>query len=511
MEVALTELRVLSLTSFILFLVYLVVYYRNYSEGIRYISFGYGLYICSNLVIQYTVLDNNSLAYFLCYKLLYPFSLILIIFGAYSLVKKSFSIIYISICILVSSLTFLSLLTMNNFSIFIFLDHIVFGFFITKLGIDLINATLGKNLKTNYAGYVFILWGVVKICCTILLIRYQISKFWFLLDMVICFIALFGILITYLEYLIQKKNTNSLDSFKFRRIKSTNKKSLDKISNSNMKPDDIKLIAENPGDLFYRFKFVPYSGFDYLSKSVYDITGYTREEHYADPNLVFNTIHPDDLHYLMKKISGNLNFSRPIIQRWYRKNGSLVWLEEHCVPVYNSEGVLIAVEGICRDITERIELEKDIKDHNVFDPLTGIKNRVSFIRELENIQCQNYGIIIVSIDNVRSVNYKLGYEYGNKLILEALNIIKSVCPSSSIIGRINGNEFSIILAESTQNEIEALGWNILKTSIGYMGNRPEEVLKLSLGYGISKDEITPTEVFMEADKNMYRNKINKQC
>src|SRR3712207_7556365 len=46
--------------------------------------------------------------------------------------------------------------------------------------------------------------------------------------------------------------------------------------------------------LISRFRLNPTPGFEYVSPSATAITGYTPEEHYADPELRSKIVHPDD-------------------------------------------------------------------------------------------------------------------------------------------------------------------------------------------------------------------------
>ena len=53
-------------------------------------------------------------------------------------------------------------------------------------------------------------------------------------------------------------------------------------------------LAENAPDLIYRYVLVPQPRLEYVSPAAIVLTGYTPEEHYADPNLVFKIVDPDD-------------------------------------------------------------------------------------------------------------------------------------------------------------------------------------------------------------------------
>jgi PAS domain S-box-containing protein len=111
-----------------------------------------------------------------------------------------------------------------------------------------------------------------------------------------------------------------------------------------------RLHADNARDLVYRVRFHPTPGFEYVSPSSTAMTGYSPEEHYADPDLGFKRVHPEDRHLLENSMRSS---DEPLILRWYRKDGGLIWTEQRNKLIYDEAGNVIAMEGIARDITER--------------------------------------------------------------------------------------------------------------------------------------------------------------
>lgn len=121
-------------------------------------------------------------------------------------------------------------------------------------------------------------------------------------------------------------------------------------------------LAENAQDLIYRVNFSPAQRFEYVSPAAFKITGYTPEEHYANSNLGFELVHDQDKSLLQDISSGKSSFEEPLILRWIRKDGRLIWIEQRNVPVYDDKGNLVAIEGIARDITERINMEEELQN-----------------------------------------------------------------------------------------------------------------------------------------------------
>ncbi len=120
-------------------------------------------------------------------------------------------------------------------------------------------------------------------------------------------------------------------------------------------------LAENAPDLIYRYRLKPSPGFEYVSPSATRITGYTPEEHYADPELGLKLVHPDDRPVLEALRAGEGFLGSPIQLRWVRKDGQIIWTEQINIPVYDEEGRIVAIEGISRDITERKRAVEEIQ------------------------------------------------------------------------------------------------------------------------------------------------------
>jgi PAS domain S-box-containing protein len=120
-----------------------------------------------------------------------------------------------------------------------------------------------------------------------------------------------------------------------------------------------RLLAENAQDLIALYRFKPTPGFEYVSPSATTITGYTPEEYYADPELAYKIVHPDDAYLLDETLHQP---EAPSVIRWVRKDGRVVWTEQRNKPIYDEMGELVAIEGIARDITERVRGEEKLKE-----------------------------------------------------------------------------------------------------------------------------------------------------
>jgi diguanylate cyclase (GGDEF)-like protein/PAS domain S-box-containing protein/putative nucleotidyltransferase with HDIG domain len=119
-------------------------------------------------------------------------------------------------------------------------------------------------------------------------------------------------------------------------------------------------ISDNAPDVIYRYRLRPTFACEYMSAASEAITGYTPAEYYLDPTLGFTTVHEDDRGRLQEAfLGGDLE---PITVRCIRKDGEMIWSEQRITSIRDSEGELIAIEGIARDITERRRAEEALRE-----------------------------------------------------------------------------------------------------------------------------------------------------
>ena len=121
-----------------------------------------------------------------------------------------------------------------------------------------------------------------------------------------------------------------------------------------------RLLAHNAEDVVYRISLESSPPtFEYLSPSVTQLTGHPPEDFVHNPNLFIEITYPDDRPILQRWLSAPEKFDDELILRAVRPDGTVIWHEQRFTPITDAEGRVIAVEGIARDITERIQLEDE--------------------------------------------------------------------------------------------------------------------------------------------------------
>lgn len=118
-----------------------------------------------------------------------------------------------------------------------------------------------------------------------------------------------------------------------------------------------RLLAEHAQDIIFRYRLAPEPGMEYLSRAVEAVTGRRAEEFYADPRLILDCVLPEDRSLFQQ--SWQARRTGTITFRLCRPDDEVVWVEQRASTVTDDSGRVVAVEGILRDVTERIAAEKE--------------------------------------------------------------------------------------------------------------------------------------------------------
>lgn len=122
-----------------------------------------------------------------------------------------------------------------------------------------------------------------------------------------------------------------------------------------------RLLAENAVDVIFRIKITNPVKIEYISPAAERVSGFTLEELYADPMiLVRNSLNSVDAKAFSRWTE---TMEVPLINLPFsRKDGRKIWLELRCTIIKDSQGKAEFMEGIGRDITQRIQSEQQLRE-----------------------------------------------------------------------------------------------------------------------------------------------------
>ncbi len=205
------------------------------------------------------------------------------------------------------------------------------------------------------------------------------------------------------------------------------------------------------------------------------------------------------------------NRTRVIEIEEYRKDRSIVWIENVLSFLRDDQNRPAAILGVSRDVTERRHLTEELRVLARTDPLTGVFNRRHFMEELhrEMGRSNRYGVplslIMLDIDRFKAVNDRLGHEEGDRVLAGMVELIRKRLRVSDILARWGGEEF-LIIAVNTNLEGAAMLADDLLEQLKHRLFPRVGALTASFGVTQYRNSESADAVLTRVDNLMYRAK-----
>jgi diguanylate cyclase (GGDEF)-like protein/PAS domain S-box-containing protein len=136
-------------------------------------------------------------------------------------------------------------------------------------------------------------------------------------------------------------------------------------------------------------------------------------------------------------------------------NGERRCLEMLRAPYFGSDGAVLGLVGIGRDVTQKKQTDDLIWKQANFDTLTGLPNRRMLrerleheIRQADRARC-SVGVLLIDLDHFKEINDTLGHMVGDDLLVEAARRISACTRESDTVARLGGDEFIVVLTRLT--------------------------------------------------------------
>jgi len=257
-----------------------------------------------------------------------------------------------------------------------------------------------------------------------------------------------------------------------------------------------------------RLDYVNKRTVEYFGKSVEDVIG----EGWQD------LCHPDDLPACIENWLHSLRTGGDFETefRLKRHDGQYRWHVARATAGVDPEGKTVKWFGTSTDIDVEKAAEAKLNHYARHDPLTNLPNRVEFMNHLrqaiERADGNNFArfaVLFLDLDRFKVVNDSLGHSIGDKLLVGIAERLSSCIRPGDIVGRLGGDEFTILLNRTGSIEDVACVAERLQQKISqpFKLDNYEVFTTASIGI-IMSDEVNrnPEDFLRDADSAMYRAK-----
>ena len=227
------------------------------------------------------------------------------------------------------------------------------------------------------------------------------------------------------------------------------------------------------------------------------------------PEEWFGRIHPDDLKQVKDKLEEHLAAGSHHFESEHRilhQDGSYRWALSRGMAVRDGQGQVYRMAGSQTDITSR----------KVYDPLTGLANRILFmdrlthaLRRFKRYKGYEFAVLLLDLDRFKIVNDSLAHHVGDQLLIELAKRLNMCVRDGDTVARFGGDEFTILLDDikdvSDATRVAERIQESLQTPFALEGS--EVFTSVSIGIALSATGYeTPNDVVRDADTAMNRAK-----
>ncbi len=193
------------------------------------------------------------------------------------------------------------------------------------------------------------------------------------------------------------------------------------------------------------------------------------------------------------------------------RSGARKWVQLN-VRAVREEGRIVHYEGTAEDITDRKKAEERIRQLAYYDLVTGLPNRPLFEERLTEAlsaarwKGQGVALLLLEVDRFKMINDSLGKIFGDRLLQEIAERIRTVAGRNLTVARLGGAEFAIILEEvKTAREVEPIARQVIAkvgSEYSFLGHsfNVSCVMGISMFSGDGRDSHTLVE---RADVALY--------
>lgn len=249
-----------------------------------------------------------------------------------------------------------------------------------------------------------------------------------------------------------------------------------------------------------------------INRAFQQLFGYTPEEAVNRP--INDLIIPEALVNEATGLSMAVFGGSTIQKETYRmrKDRSAVPVQVYAAPI-QVKGEIVGGYAMYVDLSDRKQKELKLEYVSSHDALTGLFNRAYFeneMRRLEEALILPVSILVGDVDGLKITNDRLGHAMGDELLRAAALILKKTFRSEDVVARIGGDEFAVLLPNTSVEVAERLLLRVEEGVKAYNTAHPILPLSISLGVATAMSPMPLHQLFQEADRRMYAQKeINR--
>ena len=165
---------------------------------------------------------------------------------------------------------------------------------------------------------------------------------------------------------------------------------------------------------------------------------------------------------------------------------------------------------------ERLQVARDDLEHLAnSDVLTDLCNRRSWFNRaaIELERCRRYGrpiaLLMLDLDHFKNVNDTHGHVVGDLVLKRFAELLRDVCRTSDVVGRVGGEEFAVLLPETCIDNAGHVAHRIVQACRDARMAAPHDGVRFTCSIGVAGvdgSDMTIEDTMRRADLALYEAK-----
>ena len=250
-----------------------------------------------------------------------------------------------------------------------------------------------------------------------------------------------------------------------------------------------------------------------VNRALCDITGYTVDELIG--KRFDGIVHPDDagndLEQRRRLLSGEIPAFQ-VEKRYFDAAGETVSAILSMSLVRDRDGTSLHYIAQLQDISERKQLEEDLRRLADHDPLTGLRNRRLFAHDLklQVARSRRYGevagLMVIDLDAFRRVNELHGEQAGDEALSAVARALTRRLRETDLVARLGADQFAVLLPHIDQEGLAVVAEGLARVIEACGVDVGDDVLhpSASIGFALVDGRTESAEhALLQADRSMH--------